>query len=57
MVLDYKPTLNSATGDAYELIKDPVTTPDEKLALQTEAHDCDERWDALNDQIRLRVER
>ena len=55
--MDYEPTLNSATGDAYEHIKDPAITPDEKLTLQTEAHDCEERWDGLNDKIKLRVDR
>ena len=56
-VSDYEPKYIGATKDVYKLIKDPVITPDDKLALQTEAQDCEERWDSLNDKIRLRVDR
>ena len=57
IVMDYEPTYSSATGDVYDLMKDPVITPKEKLTLQAEAHDCEDRWDALNDKVKLRVDR
>ena len=57
IITDYEPTFISAAREAYGLMKDPVITPEEKLTLQTEAHDCEEGWDALNNNVKLRVDR
>ena len=54
---DYKPTFTAATQNTYDLMKEPATTPEEKLSLQTDARDCEERWEALNDNIKSHVDR
>ena len=56
-VPDYEPTFKDATDGAYQVIKDPVIPPGEKIALQTELNDCEDRWDDLNDKINERVDR
>ena len=56
-VADYEPTFKDATDGAYQVIKDPVIPSGEKMALQTELNDCEDRWDDLNDKINERVDR
>ena len=56
-VADYEPTFKDATDGAYQVIKDPVIPPGEKMALQTELNDCEDRWDDLSDKINERVDR
>ena len=56
-VADYEPTVKDATDGAYQLIKDPVIPPGEKMALQTELNDREDRWDDLNNKINERVDR
>ena len=56
-VADYEPTFKDATDGAYQVIKDPVIPTGEKMALQTELNDREDRWDDLNNTINERVDR
>ena len=55
-ISDYEPTFTDVTNDAYNLIRDPQISSEDKIRLQTEVQDCEDRWDTLNDNMKLHVD-
>ena len=56
-IADYEPTFKEATSNVYAVMANPLINPDEKMTLQTEVEDYEDRWDDLNDKMKEWVDR